>query len=78
MAPPEPVGDPATERLEHRRLAEAISVLIEEYEALEAHGRRSLLIRFWHSFPDLKKRKRTISRTLVALVWRPRDKRAQT
>lgn len=41
MAPPEPVGDPATERLEHRRLAEAISVLIEEYEALVSRFRSS-------------------------------------
>ena len=39
-----------------RLLAEAIAALADEYEDLDSHGRDVLLIRFWHTYPELKQR----------------------
>ena len=36
-----------------RRLAAAITALAEEYQAMNEHGRTSLLRRFWKAFPEL-------------------------
>ena len=45
---PAPVTDP--------RIAEVLAVLADEYEALDARGRESLLLRFWALNPDLRER----------------------
>ena len=46
--PTPPVTDP--------RIAEALAALADEYEALDARGRESLLVRFWALNPDLRER----------------------
>ena len=47
---------PAFEPVPDRRIAEALAVLADEYEALNARGRESLLMRFWAAHPDLRER----------------------
>ena len=44
---------------EDRRLADIVRVLVDEFEALNEHGRTTLAARFWGLFPDLRKRSDT-------------------
>ena len=53
---PEPAPGAALEPVTDRHIAEAVAVLADEYEALNARGRESLLMRFWATHPDLRER----------------------
>ena len=66
-APPE-ADVPALDRVTDPRIAEALAVLADEYEALNARGRESLLMRFWAAHPDL--RERSLDRVVAWLGWR--------
>ena len=55
MEPDVPALDPVTDP----RIAEALAVLADEYEALNARGRESLLLRFWAAHPDLRESARS-------------------
>ena len=45
-------------------------MLADEYEALNARGRESLLMRFWAAHPDLRERERSLDRVVAWLGWR--------
>ena len=64
-AAPEPALEPVTDR----HIAEAVAVLADEYEALNARGRESLLMRFWATHPDLRERERRLARVVGWLGW---------
>ena len=57
VPPPESGTAPALEPVPDRRIAEALAVLADEYEALNPRGRESLLMRFWAAYPDLRERR---------------------
>ena len=46
----------AWEPVPDRGIAEILAALADEYEALDAHGRESLRLRFWGLNPDLRER----------------------
>ena len=47
-------GVPHAGLSEDRRLTDIIQVLVDEFEALNEHGRTTLTARFWGLFPDLR------------------------
>ena len=59
-----------------RGIAEILAALADEYEALDAHGRESLRLRFWGLNPDLRERERTAARVVAWLGWRVVEGRA--
>lgn len=71
-APAAPESGPgaALEPVPDRRIAEALAVLADEYEALNPRGRESLLMRFWAAYPDLRERERSLARVVDWLGWR--------
>ena len=71
-APAAPESGPgaALEPVPDRRIAEALAVLADEYEALNPRGRESLLMRFWAAYPDLRERERRLARVVDWLGWR--------
>ena len=52
-------GDVRAAPSEDRRLDDIIQVLVDEFEALNEHGRETLTARFWGLFPDLRGRSET-------------------
>ena len=70
VPPPESGPAPAPEPVADPRIAEALAALADEYEALDARGRESLLIRFWALHPDLRERERRLARVVAWLGWR--------
>ena len=51
---PDVSGIVCTALSEDRRLTDIVQVLVDEFEALNEHGRTTLAARFWGLFPDLK------------------------
>ena len=68
-ASPEPAPGAALEPVTDRHIAEAVAVLADEYDALNARGRESLLMRFWAVHPDLRERERRLARVVGWLGW---------
>ena len=66
----------AWEPVPDRGIAEILAALADEYEALDAHGRESLRLRFWGLNPDLRERERTAARVVAWLGWRVVEGRA--
>jgi hypothetical protein len=74
-----PLEATMTEPVPERDLREALSIVADEYRHLNVYGRRSLMIRFWHSFPDLRTRTSALRDSVVALAWhRPEDTGGRT
>ena len=56
---PDVSGVPRAVLSEDRRLTDIVRVLVDEFEALNEHGRETLTARFWGLFPDLRERSDT-------------------
>ena len=69
-APPGGASGVALERVADLAIAELLAALADEYEALNARGRESLLARFWGLHPDLRERERRRVRVVAWLGWR--------
>ena len=52
-------GVPHAALSEDHRLTDIIQVLVDEFDALNEHGRTTLAARFWGLFPDLRERSDT-------------------
>ena len=58
-------------------IAAVVTSLIDEYEAMNSRGRRSLLKRFWELFPDLRGRE-SAAGIVAWLGWRAVEARRRT